>query len=724
MPVSTHRLALCASALIPCCAAPALAQGAADQPGPADHILVVGQQARATLNTPDATASRLGLTPLETPASIAVIDGDTIRAIGDMSIVEAESRAPGITSVANPGNGGTALAARGFSGQGSVLQLVDGVRLFPAAGTITFPSDPWMVERIDVLSGPASVLYGQGALGGAVNVIMRKPNTERTEAESEIGYGSQNTFHAAAGLGGSIDERLSYRVDASYRRSDGYVDRGNSDSLALSATLRWAASARFVLTLRDDYGVQHPMKYTGTPLIDGKVDLATRSKNYNVANAYIRYRDNRTTLQADWTPSDTISVTDQAYRLTSRRFWRDLESYCWVGADGNCPNGYNSDPATPGQIYRTDNLGIGHNQTQWGDQGSVTVNSRLAEGITNALVGGFDVNTIRLVYANDFGSDVQEDSVDPYTFNPGLFYDTQGIAPRYRTQTDEFAFFAEDRVKLGEHVSVLGGIRYEQDRIRRWTINGGGQPDSFVLDKTLHNTTWRVGGVYQPVSTVSLYAQYTTGVDPLGTLTTYSTGQVQYSNATGDQVEVGAKGSFLNGRGTATLAAYRIVKKHLLAQQTLTSPVEQVGQRSAEGIEASLSFNVTHAFGVDANGTVLRARFDSFISGSSDYSGKVPPNIPQQSANLWLRWTPLRQLQARAGLRYVGQTFSDNANLFRIPGYATVDGTLSWAITPRLAADVHLYNVFNKLYATTTYNDQQWILGRPRSVDVSLRAAF
>lgn len=168
----------------------------------AEDILVVGQHAQGTLTTPNATGSRLGLTPLETPATISVIDGATIRARGDMSVIDATSRAPGISNAGNPGNGGTALAARGFSGQGSVLQLIDGVRLFPAAGTITFPTDPWMVERIDILSGPASVLYGQGALGGAVNVLMRKPNTQRTQMEGEIGYGSQNSFHGAAGAGG------------------------------------------------------------------------------------------------------------------------------------------------------------------------------------------------------------------------------------------------------------------------------------------------------------------------------------------------------------------------------------------------------------------------------------------------------------------------------------------------------------------------------------------
>jgi iron complex outermembrane receptor protein len=195
MPLSTCRFALSGAALLPFLAAPLHAGvGAA---AASDTILVLGEKKRGALTTPDSTGSRLGLTPLETPASIAVLDGDTIRARGDLSIVEAESRAPGITSIADPGNGGTALAARGFNGQGSILQLIDGVRLFPAAGTITFPTDPWMVGRIDVLSGPASVLYGQGALGGAVNVLMRRPDLHRTAGEAEIGYGSQNTFHYA-----------------------------------------------------------------------------------------------------------------------------------------------------------------------------------------------------------------------------------------------------------------------------------------------------------------------------------------------------------------------------------------------------------------------------------------------------------------------------------------------------------------------------------------------
>ncbi len=726
---SISHAALAAALLAPFVAAPAAAETADD--ATPDTILVMGRHG-ADLTTPNSTGSRLGLTPLETPATVSVIDGDTIRARGDLTIIDAESRAPGITSVGNPGNGYTALAARGFNGQGSVLQLIDGVRLFPVAGTITFPTDPWTVARIDVLSGPASVLYGQGALGGAVNVIMRAPNPVKSEVEGEIGYGSQNTFHVAAGAGGPIDDRLSYRIDGSYRRSDGYADRGGSRSVALSGALRWAPSDTFSLTLRDDYGDQHPSKYFGTPLIGGKLDTAIRHRNYNVSDANIHFRDNRTALTAAWNPSSAIGVTNDAYRLTSKRLFKDLESYCWVGAEGECPNGYNSgsnnfDPATPGTIYRTDNLGIVHDQTQWGDQGSVKLTTPIGAGITNTLVAGFDVNLVKLVYSNDFGSDLQEDTVNPFNFQPGTFFDTQGIAPRFRTRTVEYAGFAEDRLKLGDHVSIVGGVRYEHDQIKRWTITypaSGGTAETFVLDKTLHNITYRVGGVYQPIPTISLYVQYATGVDPLGTLTTYSTGQVQFSNATGDQVEVGAKASFLNGRGTATFAAYRIVKKHLLAQQTPTSPIDQIGQRSAKGLEATVSLDLPAGFGIEANGTVLDAKFDEFISGGDNFNGKTPPNIPETAANLWLRWDATRKLQARAGLRYVGRTFSDNANTFRIPGYAVVDATLSYALTRRAALDVHVYNLANKDYATTTYNDEQWILGRPRSVDVSLRAGF
>jgi iron complex outermembrane receptor protein len=690
----------------------------ADDANDRADILVTGQH--MSLNTQASTGSRLGLTLLQTPASVAIVDGDDIRARGDMSVLEAVTRAPGITSNGNPGNGGTALAARGFSGQGSVLQLVDGIRLFPAAGTITFPTDPWNIERIEVLNGPASVLYGQGALGGAINVITKKPNPDRTEVEAEAGYGSQDTAHVAAGVGGPINPMLSYRADASYRRSDGYVDRGGSHSLALSGALRFASNDSFALTLRDDYGDIHPSKYFGTPLIDGRLDTAIRDRNYNVADATMWSKDNRLSLTLDWSPSDAITVSNVAYYLTSKRKWRNLEIY-----------GYNEDT---GLIDRSEQYGIVHDQKQWGDQGSVKISTPLGGGMSNDLVVGFDVNLIRLRYSHSFGSDPQEDSVDPYDFDPGLFLDTQGIAPRYRTRTLEWSLFAEDRLKISDALSIVGGVRMERDSVSRYSfvyngdrivgetpaLNGGAS-----ATKRFRNTTWRVGAVYQPTPDVSLYAQYATGVDPLGTLTTFSTSGSQYyfTNATGDQIEAGVKASFLEGRGSATLSAYKIVKNNLVTQRTVGSPVQQIGQRSSKGIEATLRFQLPAGFAIDANGTILKARYDDFPNAGDSYTGNVPAGVPQQSANLWLSWNH-DKIGARAGLRYVGHSYSDDANAFRVPGYTVIDAGLSYALTPQVALDLHVYNLFDKDYALTTYSDEQWILGRPRAIDVSIRARF
>ena len=289
------------------------------------------------------------------------------------------------------------------------------------------------------------------------------------------------------------------------------------------------------------------------------------------------------------------------------------------------------------------------------------------------------------------------------------------------TRTRRKGAYLQDQIGITDALLLVGGVRYEVDTIRRWTV---ATPDRFVLEKTFRNATWRAGLVYQPVATLSLYAQYATGVDPLGTLTTVSTGQVQFSNAKGHQVEAGAKWLFANGRGTATLAAYRIVKTGLLAQRTLASPVEQIGQRSSQGVEAAVTFDLPQGFGIDANGTLLDARFDDFRSSGVDYSGRTSPNVPETLANLWLRWDASAKVQLRAGLRYVGRRFSDNGEAFRIPGYATVDTTLSYALTPRLAVDVRVYNLFDKAYAVTAYGDQQWILGRPRALDVAFRAGF
>ncbi len=707
-------------------------QGFAQAPADDESEILVSGRSDLDLDVPTTTGSRLGLTPLELPASISTVSGDAIRARGDLTIAEAVSRAPGVTNASNAGDGNTALAARGFVGQGSVLQLVNGVRQFPVAGSITFPSDPWNVERIEVLTGPASVLYGQGALGGAINVVTKKPS-EVQRLDLEASYGSQQTMHLAAGAGGPIDDVFGYRLDASYRKSDGWVDRGDSDSIALGGALEFTPSDALSVSARVDYSNVEPMRYWGTPLIAGRLDDRNKRRNYNVADSKIEYRDDRETLVVDWAPNESVSLQNSIYRIASKRQWFDLELYCWVAADGDCPNG--SGGGTPGTVYRNSNLGIIHDVEQIGDQGTVTLKSAFASGMSNDLVVGFDVNDIDLTYSNNFAVAAQEDEVDPFNFDPGTMQDRAATLPRYTTQTSERAIFLEDRLKLSDRLSIVTGARYEEDEVeRRNFVFASGQPSGATVNafpggntkKKFDDFTWRVGAVFQPVETLSFYGQYATGVDPVGTLTTFTTNavQFQFSNAKGDQVEAGVKGTFLDGMGSATLAVYKITKNDLTAQRVTNGPIEQIGEQSSQGVEAAVSLRLPAGFGLEVNGTILDAKYETFLSGNVNYAGNTPPDVPQEAANLWVTWEGSESLRAQAGLRYVGSRYSNQGNTFRVPSYTVVDAGVSYAFSPTMAVDVRGANLFDRDHAVSTYDVEQWVLGRPRSFEVVLRARF
>jgi len=728
---SIRRGVLLGATLATSCGLASVAQAQAPAaPGALDEILITGRSP-LDLDVPTETGSRLALTPLELPSSVSTVAGDAIRARGDLTIADAVSRAPGITNSSNNGDGGTALQARGFVGSGSVLQLVNGVRQFPVAGSVTFPADPWNVERIEVLTGPASVLYGQGALGGAVNVVTKQPG-DHPAADLEVSYGSDQTVHLAAGAGGPINDVLGYRLDASYRQSDGWVDRGDSDSLAIGGTLRFAPSDAFAVTARVDYADVEPMRYWGTPLIAGRVDERTRHRNYNVADAEIRYRDDRETVVVDWAPSERVSLQNSLYRIASKRKWLDVELYCWIAANGDCPNGETS--GTPGLVARFSNLGIGHDVEQLGDQGTLTFRSASASGLENDVVVGFDVNAIDLTYSNNFAVANQADEVDPYRFAPGTMENKADTLPRYLTRTRERAVFFEDRLKLTDRLSLVAGARYEEDEIKRRNIvytNGvaTGTANAFpggTTKKRFDDFTWRVGAVFQPSSALSFYGQYATGVDPVGTLSTFTTNAVQFafSNAKGDQVEAGVKGTFLDGAGSATLAVYKITKRDLTAQRITNGPIEQIGEQSSTGIEAAVSLRLPAGFGLELNGTILDAKYERFLSGNVDYADNTPPDVPQEAANLWLTWEGIESVRAQAGLRYVGARYSDQANTFRVPSYTVIDAGVSYAFSGTLAVDVRGYNLFDRTYAVSTYDIEQWVLGRPRAFEVVLRAKF
>jgi iron complex outermembrane receptor protein len=661
------------------------------------------------LNGTTSTGSRLGLTRMQTPASVEVISAETIAERGQQNVLDAVTQnATGITAIGDPGNGGVAFSTRGFTGVDSVKLLLDGTRLYVGSGTVNFPFDTWSTERIEVLRGPSSVMFGEGAVGGAINIVSKMPSWI-SQNQAEISLDSNMTRRIAVDSGGPINKDIAYRITATGSMSDGWVDRGNNSNVAIHAAVQVRQTEDLVWTISTDYGDRQPMRYFGTPLVNGQFDPALRFKNYNVGDSMIRWQDSWSEVKTEYQVSDSISVRNTLYYMNSQRHWKELENYAF-------------NPAT-GLIDRSTTLEILHNQQQVGDRFDATFEGHVL-GMANEFLAGFDVNHITFSHTNNspYGG---ASSVDPINFNPGLYVSPDPTTPGFSSVTGQYAVFAENRLIVTEQLSLIAGIRQDEPTVERTDLRNAA--NSYGRDYSA--TTWRAGAVYTPVKGLAFYAQYSTAADTVGGLITASNASAKFELATGRQVEIGVKQSFWGGRGEWTLAGYQIVKNNLLTPDPndLTQ-VLQVGQQSSRGIEASVGFALDHGWRVDANTAFLRAKYDDFVQDvggvAMSYAGNVPVNVPQNVSNIWATWAFAADWSANAGVQIVGRTFADSANTLEMPSYTLVNAGLQWRPDRNTTVSLRVYNLFDRIYATSSYSDNQWTLGMPRTAQLAVNVKF
>lgn len=671
------------------------------------------------LSKTSTSGSRLGLTPLETPASVDIISGETARERGQFSITDAVTQnAPGFSSVAMPVLG-TAFSARGFQGNNSVMQLYDGTRLFPGRGSVSFPFNMWSVERIEVLHGPASVLYGDGAIGGIINIIPKKPITQGMFNEAQVFFDSNMTRRASLDSGRAISKDVSYRFNVSADASGGWVDRGGSENLGISGALRWQATSGLVFTISHDYSDQEPMTYFGTPYRNGVFDKRTKDNNYNVANAMTEFRDTWTQFKTEWEVNDQLSIRNVAYLLDSRRQFRNAEDYLW---------GYSS----PNLVDR-EGIHILQTQDQIGNRFDATLRTAFA-GIKNETVIGFDINRAEFGYANQFAF---LSSVDPYNPAPGLFPNPNLLVPEFVSELDQRSLFAENRIVLNEYLTLAGGIRWDSSELTREDLKAPG--NSF--EKEFNSFNWRVGAVVTPVRDLAFFGQYAVASDPLNVpLLDYAKDISNLKLTEGRQVEIGVKQSLWNGLVEWSLAGYDIVKTDLLVRDYSTFPagLMQVGQQSSRGIEAAIGVGLGAGWRVDANGTILKAKYDDFqafdFGGGQfylvDFSGKVPLLIPEKTGNIWVTWNFAEGWQASAGIQYVGEAFANYANTIERPAYTVTNVGLQWKPTEQATLDFRIKNLFDEVYApyirSYSWDDnmvQGWI-APPRTFEAAMSVKF
>lgn len=683
----------------------ALAQDASLPPIKVGGALIDEEPVGLQLNRPTETGSRLGLTPMETPASVEVLPIETARERGALTINDAVARATGFSTIAGPNNGNTSLSARGFAGHAAVMQLYDGTRLYVGSGTVTFPFDAWQADRIEILRGPASVMYGEGAIGGAVNVVPRKP-TRESDNEALIEFGTDMTRRVAAASSGPINSKLSYLLSTNLREADGYVDRGDNSSNSFSGAVRVEATDNLAFTLSHDQAHHKPMNYWGTPLRNGLFDESLRKKNYNVNNGITEYDDKWTQLKTDWQATDNLAFHSAVYMLQTDRRWSNVENYTLNSATN--------------QVTRSAGLEIFHDQEQYGTRNDLTLDSQ-PFGLKNQTVVGFDINRIEFTNSSNSGNTLTS-VVDAYNFDPGSFTTNSATRARHTSKIFQNAVFAENRLTLNDQWSVVGGLRFDRLHFNREDMVSGQH-----VEKDFDDLSWRGGVVYNLTPSTALYAQYATATSPVGSaLLGQSAASAQLELSTAKQYEAGLKQNFMGGRGEWTFAAYQIIKNKLQTVNPAAPTVaEQIGEQSSKGIEATLSFELLPNLRLDANGALLDAQYEQFITTNGvNNTGKRPAGVPEQLANIWLTWGFAPQWKAYGGLRYVGESYANDTNTEIRPDYMLADIGVSWTPVERVTFALRVMNLFDEVYPVTTYGTNQWMLGVPRTAYLTTTVKF
>ncbi|MEW5548263.1 TonB-dependent receptor [Pseudomonas soli] len=685
---------------------------------PASNVTATAEQPKEAtsldLDRPIESGSRLNLSARENPASISVADRKTMQRIGARNFQDAANALPGVNASAPPGWGGY-VSYRGFNGA-QVSQLFNGINLqYGAAGR---PVGAWIYDRVELLGGPSSFLNGSGAVGGSLNMITKLANRDEDTFEGRVSYGRYDTMETSVGFNKALNSgdgpRHYARLDYSRTSTNGYIDRQENGAGNLAFSLLSDINDQLSHTLAIEYlEEKEDSPYWGTPVLQPAVgtlhiDKHNRFNNYNVEDGRYEQRTRWLRSITDYRIDDSNQLRNTFYHYNGQRDYRNLEVYRY----------------NPGNtaIARSGGYRQRHDQEVNGNRVELTHQGQLF-GLASDWAFGVDYN--RNQQTN------YPLAINPSNFKSDHFLDIPGMdAPRAKgrsTNTDTTAGFVENRTRLTDQLSLVTALRYDHidfdvvDHVTRAKLNR--RWDAF---------TGRLGLVYDLTSNISLYTQYSTSAEPPGgSLTGASISQVgDFDLSTGRQVEVGSKFDFLDGRGSATAAAYRIVRKNIsVPSSTVPNTTEQAGQQTSTGIELAASFKVTPKLLAAGNFSWVNAEYDEFNEtiGGVVYSrkGKTPVNIPDRVANLWLTYDLAPGWQVGADARYVSAVYANTANTQWVPSYTVYGLSMTHDLDQHVQLSARLRNLTDEVYARFIHQtNTQYYLGEPRSLEVAVQGRY
>ena len=730
-----RRTLLAAAAVMPFSAAMGQTESV---PTTLPKVVVVDEKEKSPLQQAAGSASRLNLSVRETPASIEVLLRSLLTERGVRSVSESAQAATGVTAgdfPAEPSN----FSMRGFANS-QLNTLYNGIKIGPPNMTSRV-MDVGNLERIEFLKGPASLMSGEGASGGAVNFVTRQPQRGAVRSGVDLSADSFGAVRSTFGSGGTTAvDSLDFRFDLTRAAGKGFVDDTRSENWHASGGLDWYLRPGLKLFGAVEYKKDKGSAYWGAPLVSAAapgvqaqagvvagsyvsgfngsnlgavtVDNRTLRTNYNVLDNRNQAEENFLRLGADWQVDAGLTLRSQLYRYSANREWFNNEVIAFNAATG---------------LVDRERFYVAHEQATVGNKTEAQWDASIA-GMRNRFVAALDWSS--LAFVRPGAANFPGDSVS--LTNP--LRGTYGALTTQRQTADirNTALALEDHLVFATDWALVTGLRHESIALERTSANAAGvQRTSFPFSKTWRPTTGRLGLTWEAQPGLTLYGQYATGADVAANNLFLLRGNQPLELSRSRTVEVGVKQVFWNQRADWTLAVYDITRSNVYAAQG-GSALALAGQQASKGVEVSAALRPAAAWRAWGNLALNRTRYENYDFSGGSFSGNTPPNAPRVVANVGAayRWTAAWPVELSASVRHVGERFHSDANTVRLLAYTVADlglaADLATDLINHTRVTLRLRNAANKTYAVwgDPFYPDQILLGAPRSLELALNAKF
>ncbi|HEX6772033.1 MAG TPA: TonB-dependent siderophore receptor [Acidobacteriaceae bacterium] len=686
-------------------------------------------------NTVQTTAARMPIRLLDLPQSAFTVTHQLLEDRGVMSVKDALAGVPGVVPTLGEGRRDS-FSIRGFSSQTD--QYIDGVR-----DDAQYFRDLSNTEQLDILEGPAAVLYGRGSSGGLVNRVTKKPNMEGLEGTVAVTGGSYGerrleTDAADSWLNNTLGGRLTGAGEYSgSNRHYFYMNR-----YAFAPTLRWRPSENTDMYVQVQRLRDERLPDRGIAAIDGPQGVVPIGNFYG-------YILGTPTFAA---PHDYLheGATDETFDLRHdfQNGWHAHEIFRHSGNVANFSNIYLSKLDNDGTII------AGTSSTRAHRGGEAMLDVAAADSAVNPVItrGQYNAKTFQrnlfdqveayrsgrfagvghlLLLGGEYGRQtldrLQFTGTAPSTtlYNPAPdLAPTLGTTPsvnnRFWGQTA--AFYVQDLMQLVAHWKLMAGVRFDNYK-QALDQRIENSPD---LARTDNKWSPRVGLLFQPRTWSTLYVSYSRNFDPSGEGLNLATNNAGLEPERTQNYEGGAKFSSFGDRLISTVAVYDLDRDNIKTPNP-SNPNQLILAGEQRTLGASLSFqgSVTQRWMVyggyayqDAVVTKSHASFNGV-----PFQGKRPYDIPLHSGSIWSTYRFANGWGAGGGVYFNTDSFAYTDNTVELPGYTRLEAMVFYH-RQHMEFDGHLQNLTNARYYDSSHSDLELFPGAPISGTMTARYRF